>query len=58
MALDARDLEDEGTSLTVLSDSQVADSFLVNKVAGMGDSRASSKRTCSGKENVRTLWGI
>ncbi|EGE09421.1 G1/S-specific cyclin pcl5 [Trichophyton equinum CBS 127.97] len=58
MALDARDLEDEGTSLAVLSDSQVADSFLVNKVAGMGDSRASSKRACSGKENVRTLWGI
>ncbi|EFR00588.1 hypothetical protein MGYG_03593 [Nannizzia gypsea CBS 118893] len=58
MALDARDLEDERTSLAVLNDSQVADSFLVNKVAGVGSNRAGSKRACSGKENVRSLWGI
>ncbi|EEQ34268.1 cyclin Pas1 [Microsporum canis CBS 113480] len=58
MALDARDLEDDSTPLAVLSDSQVADSFLVNKVTGVSANGVSSKRACCGKENVRTLWGI
>ncbi|KAF3482571.1 cyclin Pas1 [Arthroderma uncinatum] len=59
MALDARDLEDDSNSLAVLRDNQVADSFLVNKVAGMSATGSVSvKRACCGKENVRALWGI
>ncbi|KAK2834831.1 hypothetical protein FQN49_006873 [Arthroderma sp. PD_2] len=59
MALDARDLEDDSNPLAVLRDSQVADSFLVNKVAGMSATGATGvKRACCGKENVRALWGI